>query len=114
MRKTNDGIRGRPPSWVHYMCYACYTVQPGHVEYSASGDILGVYKPEGRFKVPGPGIYSCCICRAFCVNPIWFVQPPDDQPSCRHDPATQSVREFRALYFNRPNPNLEAVPSVAG
>jgi hypothetical protein len=89
------------------MCFACWAAQPGNILRSVGGDIIGVYIPEGRFKVPGRGVYSCCICRAFCRNPTWFVEPPDDQPSCQHDPDTHAVREYKTLYHNRPNPSVK-------
>lgn len=109
MRRSTDGMRGQPPSWVHYMCFACFTTQPGETEYTAAGDVLGVYIPEGRFNVPGTKIYACCICRAFTRDAVWFVQPPHDQPACRHDPNTQAVRKFQTLYHNRPKAKARSV-----
>lgn len=109
MRKPTDGLNSKPPAWVHYRCFACWAAEPGNVMRSAAGDVLGVYIPEGRFRVPGRGVYMCCICRAWCRNPTWFVQPADDQPTCSHDPDTQAVRQYNTLYRTRGLPVPKAV-----
>lgn len=113
MRNKDEGIRSHPPAWVHYMCFACWSVLPGNEPKASDGDTLGVFIPEGRFKVGGRAIYRCCICKAFNRDLTWFAPDPSEQPSCQHDVETKAVRRYRTLYHSRPNPGLENVPGGA-
>lgn len=83
------------------MCFHCWTDQEGNVIYSENGkDVLAIYIPEGKYRVPGMKIYVCCVCNTFCRQPSWFVKRPEDSPFCEHD-EDGTVMTVEALCRNR-------------